>query len=235
MRIAIAMDGPAASGKSTIAAEVANKLGFLYFDTGIMYRAATLAALKKNIALDDEATCSRLAQTIKVEVASASIDDGRQADVVLNGDDVTWEIRKPEVDAGVSLIASYAEVRKCMVEQQRHIATKGNMIMAGRDIGTVVLPHAPIKIFLTASVEERARRRHFELLGRGQKSNYDEVLMAMRQRDQLDSSRAVSPLRPANDAIIMNSTHLEVPQTVSILHAIISAYLQEHAKILTTS
>ncbi len=223
----IAVDGPAASGKSSVAAEVAKKLGYLYFDTGIMYRAATLAAIQSGIDLADEAACTQWAEKINIEVGPASIDDGRQADVVLDGQDVTWQIRQAKVDAGVSQISAYAKVRELMVAQQRRIGEKGNIIMAGRDIGTVVLPNAPIKIYLTASVEARAQRRHYEALKRGQNSHYEAVLAAMRQRDHTDSSRAASPLRPADDAIIINTTHLQQPQAIAKMYGIIASYIAE--------
>ena len=223
----IAVDGPAASGKSSVAAEVARKLGYLYFDTGIMYRAATLAAIQSGIDLADEVACTQLAEKINIEVGPASIDDGRPADVVLDGKDVTWQIRQAKVDAGVSQISAYAKVRELMVAQQRRIGDKGNIIMAGRDIGTVVLPNAPIKIYLTASVEARAQRRHYEALKHGQNSHYEDVLAAMRQRDHTDSSRATSPLRPADDAIIINTTHLQQPQAIAKMYGIIASYIAE--------
>lgn len=225
----IAVDGPAASGKSSVAAEVAKKLGFLYFDTGVMYRAATWAAIQAKIDLNDEAACTALAETIVIEVGPASIDDGRQADIVLDGQDITWDIRRPEVDAGVSRISAYPKVREQMVSQQRRIGERGStpgIIMAGRDIGTVVLPQAPLKIYLTASAEARARRRHEESLRRGQVSNYDDVLAAMKQRDHVDSSRATSPLRPADDAIIINTTHLQMTQAVDKMYSIVAGFLK---------
>lgn len=171
---------------------LADKLGFLYFDTGVMYRAITLAALHHGVDLDDEPGVTQLAQRTHIEVTPPKINDGRQATVWLDGVDVTWDIRKPEVDAGVSLPSKYAGVRECMVEQQRRIASDKRALMVGRDIGTVVLPDAEVKIYLTASVEERARRRHEELLARGEHSQYDEVLAAMKRRDQIDSAGGVS-------------------------------------------
>ncbi|MFZ1794253.1 MAG: (d)CMP kinase [Anaerolineae bacterium] len=231
----IAIDGPAGSGKSTIGQMLADKLGFLYFDTGVMYRAVTLAALLHGVDLDDEPSVTQLAERSHIEVMPAEIDDGRQATILLDGRDVTWDIRKPEVDAGVSIPSKYAKVRENMVAQQRRIAGSKRVLMVGRDIGTVVLPDAEVKIYLTASVEERARRRHEELLARGEHSNYDEVLAAMRRRDQIDSSRAVSPLRPANDAIVFDSTGLETPVTLAKLTKIVeeklnTALAQTHAQ-----
>lgn len=226
----IAIDGPAGSGKSTIGQLLADKLGFLYFDTGVMYRAVTLAALMHGIDLDDEPGVTQLAERAHIEVMPPEIKDGRQATILLDGVDVTWDIRKPEVDAGVSLPSKYAGVRTRMVEQQRRIASDKRALMVGRDIGTVVIPDAEVKIYLTASVEERARRRHEELLARGEKSNYDDVLAAMRRRDQIDSTRAVSPLRPANDAIVFDSTGLETPVTLERLGKIVEDKLNTRPK-----
>jgi CMP/dCMP kinase len=202
----ITIDGPAASGKSTLGAALAQRLGYLYFDTGVMYRAVTLAALQGDIDPRDEAALAQLARAVRIEVTRPHVADGRQYTVRLDGQDVTWDIRRPEVDASVSISSAYVDVRAEMVRQQRRIAEQGNVVMVGRDIGTVVLPDADLKIYLDASVEERARRRTHELQERGQQPVYADVLEAMRKRDLLDTSRAASPLRPAADAIIVDST-----------------------------
>ena len=201
----IAIDGPAASGKSTLAIAIAEHLDYLYFDTGVMYRGVTLVALNGGNALPPEERCVAIAQTVRIDVRPPSKDDGRLFDVWINGEDKTLEIRQPEVDADVSIVSAYQEVRTALTKQQRRIALKGDVVMVGRDIGTVVLPEAEIKIYLDASVEERARRRYAECLGRGDKVGYKEVLKSMRQRDEIDSTRHIAPLKPAQDALIMNS------------------------------
>ena len=212
MRIAI--DGPAGSGKSTVGAALALKLGFLYFDTGVMYRAVTIAALRRGIPLDEEPMLNEISRKVVIEVRQPTEDDGRQSTVLLDGEDVTWELRAPAVDASVSIPSANRGVRAAMVEQQRRIAAPGNLVMVGRDIGTVVLPRAEVKIYLTATVEERALRRHAELLARGRPSDYDEVLASMRERDRLDSERTESPLRRAPDAIRIDSTGLTQEETL---------------------
>lgn len=212
MRIAI--DGPAGSGKSTVGAALALKLGFLYFDTGVMYRAVTIAALRRGIPLDEEPMVTDISRKVVIEVKQPTQDDGRQSTVLLDGEDVTWELRSPAVDSSVSIPSANRGVRAAMVEQQRRIAAPGNLVMVGRDIGTVVLPRAEVKIYLTATVEERALRRHVELLARGRPSDYDEVLASMRERDRLDSERAESPLRRAPDAIRIDSTGLTQDETL---------------------
>jgi len=206
----IAIDGPAASGKSTTAERLAAELGYLYFDTGVMYRAVTLAALRELHAVNDEQAVDELAYRVQIDVLPASAPDGRLYDVLLDGEDVTWAIRKPEVDRNVSQVSAYPGVRTAMTEQQRRIGHRGSVVMVGRDIGTVVFPDADLKVYLDASVEERARRRYDEVRKRGQAETYEEILEAMRRRDKMDSSRAVAPLRPADDAIIINTDGLDI-------------------------
>ena len=201
----IAIDGPAASGKSTLAIAIAEYLDYLYFDTGVMYRGVTLVALNGGNTLPSEERCVVIAQEARIDVRPPSKEDGRLYDVWINGEDKTLEIRQPEVDANVSVVSAYPEVRTALTKQQRRIALQGAVVMVGRDIGTVVLPEADVKIYLDASVEERARRRHSECLGRGDKVGYEEVFQSMRQRDDIDSTRHIAPLKPAQDAVIMNS------------------------------
>jgi cytidylate kinase len=210
----IAIDGPAASGKSTLAEKLADTLGYLLFDTGVMYRAVTLAALETLHTVIDEKAVTTLAQQVQIDVQPPTKNDGRKYDVLLNGKDVTWQIRKSEVDANVSHVSAYPGVRMAMTAQQRRIGQRGGVVMVGRDIGTVVLPEAELKIYLDASVEERARRRFEEVQLRGETQSYIEILASMRRRDQIDSTRAIAPLRPASDAVIINSDGLNIEQVM---------------------
>ncbi len=204
----IAIDGPAASGKSTLAFRLSKALGYLYFDTGLMYRAVTWLALNRNVPVTDEESVSRLAQDTPIDVSAPSLDDGRPCDVVVEGRDITWEIRKPEVDANVSVVSSYAGVRTALTLQQRRIGLRGKVVMVGRDIGTVVLPDADLKIYLDASAKERAKRRYDEMISRGSKADYQEILDKVIERDRIDSTRAIAPLKPADDAVIMDSDQM---------------------------
>lgn len=206
----IAIDGPAASGKSTVAERLAADLGYLYFDTGVMYRAVTLAALRELQSVQDELAVSELAQRVQIDVLPPGVADGRLYNVLLDNEDVTWAIRQPEVDRNVSQVSAYPIVRQAMTEQQRRIGNRGSVVMVGRDIGTVVFPDAELKIYLDASVEERARRRFDEVQKRGQPADYEEILEAMRRRDHMDSNRALAPLKPAGDAIILNTDGLDI-------------------------
>ncbi len=219
----IAIDGPAASGKSTLAQKLASALGYLYFDTGVMYRAATLAAIQSGIPVEDEAAVSRLAERLSIDVQPPGTDDGRQYDVLLDAKDVTWAIRTPEVDASVSLVSSYADVRNAMTERQREIGRRGGVVMVGRDIGTVVMPEAEVKIYLEASVEARAQRRYQELLGRGEEVELEQVLQSVRARDEFDTSREHAPLRVAPDAVVLDSTELDPEQVLQAALKIVEA------------
>jgi len=210
----IAIDGPAASGKSTLAEKLAETLGYLLFDTGVMYRAVTLAALETFHSVSDEKEVTGLSERVQIDVQAPTKKDGRKYDVLLNGEDVTWQIRKSKVDADVSHVSAYPGVRLAMTVQQRRIGQRGRVVMVGRDIGTVVLPEADLKIYLDASVEERARRRFEEVRLRGETQTYPNILASMRRRDQIDSTRAVAPLRPASDAVIINSDGLNIEQVL---------------------
>jgi len=202
----IAIDGPAASGKSTIGELLARCLGYLYFDTGVMYRAVTWAALERGIPIEDEAAVTVLAEQLRIDVVPPAVDDGRQYTVLADEMDVTWAIRTPEVDANVSPVSAYPGVRRALVAQQRRVAAGRQVVMVGRDIGTVVLPGADLKLYLDASVEERARRRWREVRARGEEADYEPVLASMRRRDKIDSHREASPLRAADDAVIVDTT-----------------------------
>lgn len=210
--LVIAIDGPAASGKTTLADLLAAELNYLYLDTGIMYRAVTLAALSQKLDLDNEQRITQLAETVKINVKPPTRCDGRKYDVELDGEDVTWLIRTAEVDANVSKVSANPGVRNAMTEQQRAIAKAGRIILAGRDIGTVVLPDADLKIYLDASAKARAERRWLELRQRGIDADLDEIYQGMIARDNYDSMRAIAPLKPADDAIIIDTDNKSVEQ-----------------------
>ena len=211
----IALDGPAASGKSTLGRTLADSLGYLFFDTGIMYRAITWIALQHDMNLRDETIITELAQKAQIDIRPPSKADGRACDVVIGEKDVTWDMRDGEVDANVSLVSAYGGVRQALSEQQRRIGLRGKVVMVGRDIGTVVLPEADLKIYLDASAEERAKRRFNEIVARGEKADYDEILKKVIERDRIDSTRAVAPLRPADDAVIIDSDKMNAEQVVA--------------------
>jgi CMP/dCMP kinase len=208
----IALDGPAASGKSTLGRRLADSLGYLFFDTGVMYRAITWIALQHDMDVHDETAITELAQKAQIDIQPPSKDDGRACDVIIGKKDVTWDMRGDEVDANVSTVSAYPRVRQALSEQQRRIGLRGKVVMVGRDIGTVVLPEADIKVYLDASAEERAKRRYDEIIARGNEVDYDDLLKKMIERDHIDSTRAVAPLRPAEDAVIINSDKLDAAQ-----------------------
>lgn len=223
----IAIDGPSASGKSTLAKRIADELGYLYFDTGVMYRAITWMAQQCGIDPGDEAAITRLAEETVIDVRPASVDDGRSYDVWVDDQDITWAIRQPEVEASVSIVSAYAGVRQALTRQQRRIGMRGKVVMVGRDIGTVVLPEADLKIYLDASAEERARRRYLELVQRGQSVSYDDILASMKMRDQIDSTRQIAPLRPAAGAVILDSDGLSIEQVVDFVRRVIAESSRE--------
>jgi cytidylate kinase len=181
----------------------------------------TWAALDIGIPIDDEVAMTALAEVLHIDVTPPTADDGRQYTVLADGVDITWKIRTPEVNAAVSPVSAYPGVRKEMVRQQRRVAQGGRVVMVGRDIGTVVLPGADLKIYLDASVEERARRRWQEESARGDKSDYETVLASMRRRDEIDSNRDVSPLRAAEDAIVVDSTDLSIDEVMAVVERLI--------------
>lgn len=218
----IAIDGPAASGKSTVGALVAEKLDYVWLDTGIMYRAVACEALETGVQIDDEPAISELAEGLDVDVVPASVDDGRQFDVLINGKDRTWEIRSNEVNGSVSEVSVYPGVRVAMTELQRKIASKGRIVVLGRDIGTVVLPDADLKIYLDASIEVRAQRRLLEELSRGNTLDLEKTVEMLRHRDVIDSTREHAPLKAAEDAILINTDHLTIEQVVEKIIGIVS-------------
>lgn len=219
----IAIDGPGASGKSTVGHLVAQRLGYRFIDTGGMYRALTWLALLGELDFGDEESLVTLAETtpLTVRPGTSEYSGGR---LYAGGQDLTPFLHRPDVDAKVSLLACVPGVRKVLVEAQRRIAGEGGVVMAGRDIGTMVLPHADLKVYLDASVEERARRRFRELTEEGVQINFESVLEDLRWRDEVDQGRAASPMRPADDACIVNTDGRTPEQIVeAILNACAAA------------
>ena len=208
----VALDGPSASGKSTIGSTLASKWGHLFLDTGLMYRAVTFRVLQHDIDIDDLDSISELASHLKWDVVPDSSGYWR---LVVDGDDVTDDLHITSVNQCVSKVSAVLDVRKAMVTQQRRISNRAPIVMAGRDIGTVVMPDAPLKIYLTASAETRATRRYKELSERGDKVDYAEVLQDISRRDNIDSTRQHSPLRPAQDAIILATDELNAEEVIT--------------------
>jgi len=204
----IAVDGSAASGKSTIGRWLAEKLGYPFLDTGLMYRAVTLAAAERRVDPNDPQALTRLADSIRMKVGSAAQQSSETCSISIDGKDVTSQLRRPDVEDAVSLVSRVPGVREALVRQQREIAGRQPMVMAGRDIGTVVLPDADLKVYLDASISERARRRHAEFSNQGRAVTEKIVLEDLRRRDQIDREREVSPLRPAHDAIVIQTDGL---------------------------
>jgi len=212
--ITIAIDGPAGAGKSTLARRLAGRLGFLYIDTGAMYRAVALWARRLGVAWDDAARLEQLARESRIELGP----DGR---VWLNGEDVSEAIRDPEISEGASRVSAIPGVRRALVEKQQQMGRQASVVMEGRDIGTVVFPEAEVKIYLDATPEERARRRMKDLAARGVAADFAQVLEEMRRRDQRDSTRADSPLRQAPDAIYVDSTGMSEDEVEQALLKIV--------------
>lgn len=210
----IAVDGPSGAGKSTMARKIAQALGYLYVDTGAIYRTLGLFALRQGVSPDDAQAVAALLPQAGIRMSCG--EDGVQR-MYLNGEDVTGDIRVPEVSAAASHVSAYPPVRAFLLDMQRELAKSGNVIMDGRDIGTVVLPDADVKIFLTASAEDRARRRLAELLERGEQVGFEAVLSDIVERDRRDSTRAVSPLRPAEDSILVDTTDKSLEESFAVL------------------
>lgn len=223
MMFKVAIDGPSGAGKSTISKEIAKRLGFIYVDTGAMYRAAALKCIRENIQIKENPEKATLVVSqIVIDIDYGS--DGTQL-VYLDSEDVTNLIRTPDVSIGASDVSAIKEVRLKLVDLQRKLGEKHNVIMDGRDIGTYVLPDADVKIFLTATAEDRAKRRYDELILKGQTVAYDEVLQDMIYRDKNDSSRAFAPLKPADDSILIDTTGNELETSIDILYTIITERL----------
>ena len=218
MGLQVAIDGPASAGKSTVAKRVAKKFGYVYCDTGAMYRAVTLAALQQGLSMTDTEKISELAKQIKITFQPAE----PEQQVFINGQEVTRDIRLPKVPTNVPAVAAIPTVRQEMTKQQRQIAAEGGIVMDGRDIGTTVLPHAPVKIFMVATAHERARRRYLENKQKGiTTTSLEELQRAIELRDQKDSTRKVSPLTQASDAIRLDTTNLTIDEVVAEISKII--------------
>lgn len=217
-RISIAIDGPAAAGKSTVAKVVAKELSYVYIDTGAMYRTLTYAALEQKVDIENEEKLMEVLKNVNIE-----FQQGENIQLVfLNGQDVTEVIRTPDVTNRVSIVAKHRLVREEMVRRQQELAKKGGVVMDGRDIGTHVLPDAEVKIFMLASVEERAERRHLENINKGFDSNLEQLKEEIAQRDKLDSEREVSPLKKADDALELDTTSLSIEEVVQKIMSIVS-------------
>jgi CMP/dCMP kinase len=189
-----------------------------------MYRAVTWAVLAQGVAVDDRPAVSAVAEALRIDILDPTVDDDRQYTILAGGQDVTWEIRRPEVVAAVSKVSEYAGVRHTLTEQQRRIAERGRIVMVGRDIGTVVLPDADLKIYLDASPEVRARRRYLEMLERDPNATYETALKSVHDRDLIDSRRSEAPLKPAEDAIVVDTTELGVDQVLGRVLALIATW-----------
>ena len=209
-RFIVAIDGPSGAGKSTVARQLARELGYLYMDTGAMYRAVALNMLESKIDLAEEKKLRKVLEDIRVKL----VEEGNGLRLFLNGRDVTEEIRTPEMSQMASKVSELKSVRERMVAIQREMASQGGVVAEGRDIGTVVFPHAEVKVYLDASEPERGRRRFQELLNRGKEVTLDDTLKEMHERDQRDQERDLSPLRKAEDAIVIDSTSVGVNSVV---------------------
>ena len=218
---AIAIDGPAGAGKSTIAKALAARLHYIYIDTGAMYRAIGLFALRSGVLGEDREGVAALLPEIRLELC---FQDGAQH-ILLNGEDVSQAIRTPQASAYASLVSAIPAVRSFLLDYQRSFARSNSVIMDGRDIGTVVLPQADCKIFLTAGSEARARRRFAELQAKGDESSYEEVLAAIRQRDLQDSSREAAPLKAAEDAVVVDTTACTLEESIEKVYAVVKEKL----------
>ena len=217
--ISIAIDGPAGAGKSTIAKRLAKELGFYYVDTGAIYRTVAYFMDLLGIAPKDIDGISRYIDELTIELEYD--EDGLQH-MIMNGMDVTDDIRTPDISQKASLVSAHAVVRSMLLDMQRDVAKKHNVIMDGRDIGTVVLPRADVKIFLTASAEVRAQRRHLELQQKGSKDSFEKVLADIQKRDHQDSTRAIAPLKPAKDSVVVDTSELDIDGVVTAIRAIVT-------------
>ena len=222
--ISVAIDGPSGAGKSTVARAAAARLGYVYVDTGAMYRAIGLAVCRKGIAGEDAESIAALLSAVDIRLAY----QGGTQHVLLNGEDVSDAIRTPEIAYYASKVSAVPAVRQFLLETQRDMAKNSNILMDGRDIGTVILPDAPVKIFLTASAETRAARRYLELAGKGQQVTRESVLRDVVERDRQDMSRAVAPLRQAADAVLLDTSEMTLEESIEAVLAIIQKKTEEN-------
>lgn len=219
----IAIDGPSGAGKSSMARTIAEKYGFIYVDTGAIYRTVGLAAHRRGISCSDEPAIAKLLPELKIEM---KYDGSGEQRMYLDGEDVSSDIRLPEISICASDVSALPAVREFLLEMQRSMARTNNVIMDGRDIGTVVLPDADVKIFLTASSAARAHRRLLQLMEKGINADFDKVLEEIEYRDNQDSSREVAPLRAADDAVLVDTSDIGIEETVALLSSIIEEKLK---------
>lgn len=220
----IAVDGPAGSGKSTVSFAVAQQIGYLFADTGAFYRAITLLALEQHLNLADPSAISALSEQVRLDMTPDTANDERQFTLLADGRDITWEIHSPEVDSYVSVAAAIPGVRAALMAVQREIAARGRIIMVGRDIGTVVLPDADLKIYIDASLEKRAERRYWQRINNGEPADLTAIREGLRQRDTTDSGRDVAPLLCAPDAVYLDTSGLTLEETVEAFYQVVKQW-----------
>ena len=226
--LVIAIDGPAAAGKSTVASQLAHRLNALFLDTGVIYRTLAFVALERGVDVNDARRLAAIAESLPMRVTPPSQNDGRQSDVWIDDRDITWAIRSPEVDRSVSAVSAHREVRDALLGLQRMIGQSGRVVMVGRDIGTVVMPDADLKIWLEASIDERARRRARDLERAGKPHEFERVRDELDARDRFDAGRSVAPMAPAADAIVVETDGLTVDQVVERIMDILAESRRGH-------
>ena len=226
----IAVDGPAGSGKSSISFALAQRLGYLFVDTGAFYRAITLLALEQSVSLDDPAGLTALAENARLDLSADLPDDGRQYTILANHRDITLLLNTTEVESCVSVVSAIAGVRQALLNLQRSIAARGRVIMAGRDIGTVVLPDADLKLYVDATLDRRAYRRHQQRLTSGQSANLDAIRAGLNNRDTIDSGREVAPLLRAPDAVYLDTSEITLDEAVNTAYQIVCEWDRSHVE-----
>ena len=227
-KLIIAIDGPSGVGKSTLSKVLSRELGYLNLDTGAMYRAVALAASRRGIDAHDHDALRQLCEETTIELSRNQGDER----VLLNGEDVSSEIRAPEISLLTAAVAACPDVREAMVARQRELGAAGGVVLEGRDIGTVVFPHADVKFFLKASAEVRGRRRFLELQAKGADVDLARTIAEVQARDTADTTRATSPLRQAEDAVVIDTTELDIPQVLERMFAVVADYQDSREKIL---